>query len=121
MAVKRETYWVRDVILGEDASQVRCGAIPIVMTALRNTTPSALRLQDMRKPSPKLCNISPKILIGDMAYPLRTNIGDGWIVTCPPVTFAVDFLLKEKKRRLLDLLVTIDAVRLQVMHLSRWI
>lgn len=35
---------MRDVTLGEDASQVRCGAAPQVLAALRNTTIGLLRL-----------------------------------------------------------------------------
>jgi DNA invertase Pin-like site-specific DNA recombinase len=31
-------HWVRDVTFDEDRSQVRCGNIPQVMAALRNTT-----------------------------------------------------------------------------------
>ena len=43
-AIENKSHWVRDVILGEDASQVRCGAIPAMMAALRNTALSILRL-----------------------------------------------------------------------------
>ena len=43
-AIENKSHWLRDVILGEDASQVRCGAIPAVMAALRNTALSILRL-----------------------------------------------------------------------------
>ncbi len=34
---------MRDTVLGEDASPVRCGTIPQVMAAMRNTTLSVLR------------------------------------------------------------------------------
>lgn len=37
-------HWVRDVTLDEDRSQVRTGAAPQVMAALRNLTVSLLRL-----------------------------------------------------------------------------
>lgn len=37
------SHWVRDVTFDEDRSQVRCGAIPQVMAALRNTTIGLLR------------------------------------------------------------------------------
>ena len=43
-AIENKSHWIRDVVLGEDASQVRCGAIPAVMAALRNTALSILRL-----------------------------------------------------------------------------
>ena len=43
-AIENKSHWLRDVILGEDGSQVRCGAIPAVMAALRNTALSILRL-----------------------------------------------------------------------------
>lgn len=42
--IENKSHWIRDVVLGEDASQVRCGAIPAVMAALRNTALSILRL-----------------------------------------------------------------------------
>jgi hypothetical protein len=39
----RKAHWVRDVTFDEDRSQVRCGHIPHVMAALRNTTIGLLR------------------------------------------------------------------------------
>jgi predicted transposase YbfD/YdcC len=36
-------HWIRDVTFDEDRSQVRCGHIPQVMAALRNTTITVLR------------------------------------------------------------------------------
>ena len=41
--IENGLHWVRDVVLGEDASQVREGVIPQVMSALRNTALSVLR------------------------------------------------------------------------------
>ena len=41
--IENRTHWVRDVTFDEDRSQVRCGAIPQVMAALRNTTIGLLR------------------------------------------------------------------------------
>ncbi len=41
--IENRTHWVRDVTFDEDRSQVRCGAIPQVMAALRNTTLGLLR------------------------------------------------------------------------------
>jgi len=37
------SHWIRDVTFDEDRSQVRCGHIPQVMAALRNTTLALLR------------------------------------------------------------------------------
>ena len=45
-AIENQSHWVRDVVLGEDASQVRCGVIPQVMAALRNTALAVLRFAD---------------------------------------------------------------------------
>ena len=36
-AIENRLYWRRDVILREDASQIRSGAAPQAMAALRNT------------------------------------------------------------------------------------
>jgi hypothetical protein len=35
--IENQSHWVRDVTFDEDRSQVRCGHIPHVMAALRNT------------------------------------------------------------------------------------
>jgi len=35
--IENQSHWVRDVTFDEDRSQVRCGSIPQVMAALRNT------------------------------------------------------------------------------------
>ena len=42
-AVENKSHWMRDTQLGEDASPVRCGAIPQVMAALRNAALSVFR------------------------------------------------------------------------------
>jgi predicted transposase YbfD/YdcC len=42
-AIENRLHWVRDVTLGEDASQVRSGSAPQVMAALRNTVLGVLR------------------------------------------------------------------------------
>ena len=42
-AIENLSHRTRDVLLGEDASQVRCGNIPQVMAALRNTVLTLLR------------------------------------------------------------------------------
>ncbi len=41
--IENKLHWVRDVTFDEDRSQVRCGNIPQVMAALRNTTVGLLR------------------------------------------------------------------------------
>lgn len=42
--IENRVHWVRDVTLDEDRCQIRSGAAPQVMAALRNTTISLLRL-----------------------------------------------------------------------------
>lgn len=42
--IENRLHWVRDVTFGEDASQVRTGAAPQVMAALRNTAIGLLHL-----------------------------------------------------------------------------
>jgi hypothetical protein len=41
--IENKLHWVRDVTFDEDRSQVRCGNIPHVMAALRNTAIGLLR------------------------------------------------------------------------------
>ena len=41
--IENKSHWVRDVTFDEDRSQVRCGHIPQVMAALRNTVIGLLR------------------------------------------------------------------------------
>jgi predicted transposase YbfD/YdcC len=41
--IENRLHWVRDLTLGEDASQVRTGAAPEVLAALRNTVLAVLR------------------------------------------------------------------------------
>ena len=43
-SIENNLHWVRDVVFDEDRSQVRKGNTPQVMTAVRNTAISALRL-----------------------------------------------------------------------------
>jgi hypothetical protein len=40
---ENKSHWVRDVTFDEDRSQVRCGNMPHVMAALRNTAMGLLR------------------------------------------------------------------------------
>ncbi len=41
--IENKSHWVHDVTFDEDRSQVRCGNIPQVMAALRNTAIELLR------------------------------------------------------------------------------
>lgn len=41
--IENKSHWVRDVTFDDDRSQVRCGNIPHIMAALRNTTIGLLR------------------------------------------------------------------------------
>ena len=41
--IENKSHWVRDVTFDEDRSQIRCGNIPQVMAALRNTAVGLLR------------------------------------------------------------------------------
>jgi predicted transposase YbfD/YdcC len=41
--IENKSHWVRDVTFDEDRSQVRCGNIPHMMAALRNTAIGLLR------------------------------------------------------------------------------
>jgi len=41
--IENKSHWVRDVTFDEDRAQVRCGPIPHIMAALRNTTIGLLR------------------------------------------------------------------------------
>jgi predicted transposase YbfD/YdcC len=41
--IENQSHWVRDVTCDEDRSQVRCGNIPHVMAAFRNTVIGLLR------------------------------------------------------------------------------
>ena len=47
--IENKVHWVRDVVLGEDASRARTGSIPHVMAALRNTALSILRFDGHTK------------------------------------------------------------------------
>jgi len=41
--IENKVHWVRDVTFDEDRSQVRCGSIPQVMAAFRNTAIGLMR------------------------------------------------------------------------------
>ena len=47
--IENKVHWVRDAVLGEDASQARTGNLPQVMAALRNTAMSVLRFEGRTK------------------------------------------------------------------------
>ena len=54
-SIENKSHWMRDTLLGKDTSPVRCGAIPQVTAALRDTALSvflftgATRIADMMK------------------------------------------------------------------------
>ena len=47
--IENKIHWIRDTVLGEDASQARTGNLPHVMAALRNTAMSVLRFDGRTK------------------------------------------------------------------------
>ena len=47
--IENKVHWMRDNVLGEDASQARTGNLPHVMAALRNTALSVLRFDGQTK------------------------------------------------------------------------
>ena len=47
--IENKVHWVRDTVLGEDASQARTGSLPQVIAALRNTALSVLRFDGYTK------------------------------------------------------------------------
>ena len=47
--IENKVHWVRDTVLGEDASQARTESLPQVMAALRNTALSVLRFDGHTK------------------------------------------------------------------------
>ena len=47
--IENKVHWIRDVVFGENASQVRTGGIPQVMAALRNTVLAVLRFNGYTK------------------------------------------------------------------------
>ena len=52
--IENQSHWVRDVTFDEDRSQVRCGSIPQVMAALRNTVIGLMRgrvIRILRRPA----------------------------------------------------------------------
>lgn len=69
-AIENKSHWIRDVILGEDASQVRCGAIPAVMAALRNTALSLLRLAGYNAiaPTMRYFAANPRLAMKTLKY-----------------------------------------------------
>ncbi len=62
-AIENKSHWMRDVLLGEDASPVRCGAIPQVMAALRNTALSVFRFQGITRIADKIKEYASKPLL----------------------------------------------------------
>ena len=61
--IENKVHWVRDTVLGEDASQARIGSIPQVIAALRNTAMSVLRFAGHTKISETIRFLASKPLL----------------------------------------------------------
>ena len=59
--IENKVHWLRDTILGEDASQARTGSIPQVIAALRNTARSVLRFAGHTKISENIRFLASKL------------------------------------------------------------
>ena len=53
-SIENKSHWMRDTQLGEDASSVRCGAIPQVMASMRNTALSVFRFAGITRITDKM-------------------------------------------------------------------
>ena len=53
-SIENKSHWMRDTLLGEDAASVRCGSIPQVMAALRNTALSVFRFAGITRIADKM-------------------------------------------------------------------
>ena len=53
-SIENKSHWMRDTQLGEDASSVRCGSIPQVMAAMRNTALSVFRFAGITRIADKI-------------------------------------------------------------------
>ncbi len=62
-AIENKSHWMRDTQLGEDASSVRCGAIPQVMAALRNAALAVLRFAGVTSIADKIKYYASKPLL----------------------------------------------------------
>lgn len=61
--IENKLHWTRDVIFGEDASQIRTAAIPQVMAALRNTVLSVFRFNGYTKITQALRGFAEKPIL----------------------------------------------------------
>ena len=70
-SVENRLHWERDVVLGEDQSQVRTGSAPEVMAALRNLTLGLLRLARVENVAATLRHNAcyPHETLGIMGWP----------------------------------------------------
>ena len=62
-SIENKSHWMRDTQLGEDASSVRCGAIPQVMAALRNAALAVLRFAGVTRIADKIKYYASKPLL----------------------------------------------------------
>ena len=58
--IENRLHWVRDVVFGEDKSQVRAGSVPQLMAALRNLVIGMLRLSGVNNTAAALRHYSWK-------------------------------------------------------------
>jgi len=59
-SIENKSHGMRDTLLGEDASPVRCGAIPEVMAANRNTALSVFRFAGITRIADKMKYLASK-------------------------------------------------------------
>ena len=53
-SIENKSHWMRDTLLGEDASSVRCGSIPQIMASMRNAALSVFRFAGITRISDKM-------------------------------------------------------------------
>ena len=59
-SIENKSHGIRDTLLGEDASSVRCGAIPQVMAALRNAALAVLGFAGVTRIADKIKYLASK-------------------------------------------------------------
>lgn len=62
-SIENKSHYLRDTQLGEDASPVRCGDIPQVMAAFRNTALSVLRLSGITRVTEEIAFLASRPLL----------------------------------------------------------
>ena len=59
-SIENKSHWIRDTLLGENASPVRCGAFLKVMAALRNAALAVLRFAGVTRIADKIKYLASK-------------------------------------------------------------